>query len=327
MRKILKALFLTTSLLSCGVAQAADYSVSACLANRGQPTAAYVSQFPAPSTNAPVSEPEACSKRGERVWTMPIRSTDVGKPFSEVVKRSEFHTVWQSNLDRTMRVVMVTLDDGRQVPAIRVTLPEGQVPTSGIVLEPFDDGVDHACVRMMMHVNSAFEWSEMGAKLPLGLWIGGSPFRSTGGTPPSCQDGSTVRLWTTGAARGEGLRLYSYDLSRRTNSTTGGTDACGLTRYFGSLSDTSETMPRSWWMPVEIEVKLNTPGYADGFARLYVDGYQAAEMTGMVFRCGSEWSIRGITLPVFFGGNPAAPEFHSPKTQSFAVRGFSIYRL
>jgi len=46
------------------------------------------------------------------------------------------------------------------------------------------------------------------------------------------------------------------------------------------------------WVAVEARLKLNTPGLADGYAALWIDGRLEAERTGMDFR--GSWDERGI---------------------------------
>lgn len=315
--------------LAHGSAQGADYSVAACLARQGQTSEAIASTMPAPRMAAQPSEPRPCSERGTLVWRLALRHSDVGQDLRKVLERKELKVLEQTGVAGNLRAVRLIGGNGPFTGLERL-VPAGTVGTTRIMFEQFGaKGVEAACARFLAYLPRGVRWNEWGAKLPLGLW-GGHDDGGGGGVPLACQKGFSVRLLNGGRSLDEKLILYSYHLNRRDVAVdrTRVHKSCPLAPYFGAVGEPSpEPLARGRLVPVEIEVVLNRPGYADGLIRLYVDGEAVAESRRLAFRCGSEWAIRGTTFMDMWGGTPTAPEYQSPKRQSLYYGGFKLFRV
>jgi hypothetical protein len=87
------------------------------------------------------------------------------------------------------------------------------------------------------------------------------------------------------------------------------------------------------WYTVEMQIKVNTPGVADGEMRWWIDGRLSREVTGFQFRGpttigaitqqGGEQLARGLWLAFFHGGkNPPEHEMHAWVDNVVAARRY-----
>ena len=144
--------------------------------------------------------------------------------------------------------------------------------------------VDHLFLRYRLRFAERFDFVK-GGKLP-GLY-GGRMI--SGGHIPNGTDGFSTRfMWRTGGA-GE---VYAYLPS----SVTWGT----------SLGRGSFRFQPGRWTCLEQEVGLNTPGRADGFVRVWLDGRPVFAQQGLVFRTVAALRIDGVFFSTFFGGGDAS---------------------
>lgn len=265
----------------------------------------------AQAQSTPSSTP--CSTRHKLAWEMPLRSSDVGRPVTEVLSRAEFSTVRNLFGDRD-RVAIGRAPDG--TVALQMNIPKGENRTSTFFLGPFGrKGVDVACLSLRIFLENGFEWAKGGGgtKLGFGLWGGDEASELSGGTPPSQQHGFSVRNVNSSY----GFRLYSYHLNRP--GDFGQQGGAGLARW-GS----SDWRPGRW-VNVDLEVAMNDLGRNNGYAQLWLNGKYRQTMTGLVFRNKSDWAIRGIHFSDIWGGNTSDPKHFSPKNQRMWYADYKLY--
>jgi hypothetical protein len=73
---------------------------------------------------------------------------------------------------------------------------------------------------------------------------------------------------------------------------------------------------------MEQEVRLNTPGQADGSITVWLNGNQVFQQTGMVYRTTGDLRIDGLFFSTFFGGGD--PSWASPTDQYAEFADFSL---
>jgi hypothetical protein len=241
-----------------------------------------------------------CSQRMRLAWTMPLKDADIGKSASSVLTRSEFKAAIKLR-DPQGRVAIGRVPGGGA--AIQMNIPKGENKLASIMWAPFGStGVGHACLRLEVYVPGDFNWGSSGAKLGFGLW-GGSIYDQSGGTLPRDQQGWSVRNVHNYKS---GLKLYSYHLNRSSS--------------YGVSSSPGMVIPRDRRVPVDIEVKMNTVGKADGFTKLWVNGKYASGLSNLVFRTSTGWAIRGIKFSdMWSSGTP------SPKAQKLWYANYRLY--
>lgn len=142
-----------------------------------------------------------------------------------------------------------------------------------------------------------------GGKLP-GLYGGTG---NSGGKIPNGRDGFSSRLMWRKQGLGE---IYAY----LPNSQDFGT----------SLGRGSWQFQPGQWHQIEQELWLNTPGQADGRARIWLDGNLVLDQRNLIFRTVPELKIEGIFFSTFFGGGDQSWASSTTTTVDFA--NFEIYR-
>jgi hypothetical protein len=112
------------------------------------------------------------------------------------------------------------------------------------------------------------------------------------------------------SAFNESKQANDFDIILQLKADEPGANYCGLTdaKYlalsynggpvdWGSVEARWTPMRRRWYA-IETEVQLNTPGRSDGEVRLWIDGFKAAEKTGMNLTGDSDSHINRV----MFGG-------------------------
>ncbi|MBI2895679.1 MAG: hypothetical protein HYY06_19130, partial [Deltaproteobacteria bacterium] len=79
------------------------------------------------------------------------------------------------------------------------------------------------------------------------------------------------------------------------------------------------------WVELEVGVKLNTPGQADGVIRGWVDGVLRGEVRGLRFRLVNDVKIRRLDIEQYWGGG--GPENTSPVNQSAFIDNVVVSNL
>jgi len=141
-----------------------------------------------------------------------------------------------------------------------------------------------------------------GGKLP-GLCGGAC---NGGGNIPNGTDGFSARyMWLT-AMRGE---AYAY----LPTSVTYGT---GMT-FVGAA------FPLGRWVGLTQELKLNTPGIANGWIKVWLDGQLVLNQRGLTFRNTDALAIDRMYFDVFYGGNDDT--WAAPKDTVIEFAEFEVY--
>lgn len=143
-----------------------------------------------------------------------------------------------------------------------------------------------------------------------GIWGGNSSARGvggwTGGVPPEKQTGITLRnTWVTEPSKQIRTQAYIYCLNRRQARV-------------GDLMYGGKSQPPHWgrwpagswpigqWISLEYEAKMNTPGFADGFARMWINGQQVAEVQDCIWAIDREFLWRGVQIGEYWGSGTVA---------------------
>lgn len=254
-----------------------------------------------------------CSSRYSLAWEMPLKSSDVGRPVTEVLKRSEFSTVRNLFGDRS-RVAIGQAPDG--TTSLQMNIPKGENRTSTFFLDPLGrTGANAACLSLRIFFQDGFEWAKGGGgtKLGFGLWGGDEASDLSGGTRPDKQHGWSVRNVNSSY----GFRLYSYHLNRP--GAFGQQGGAGLARW-GS----SDWRPGQW-QDVDLEVVMNDVGSDNGYAQLWLNGKHRQTMNKLRFRNKSDWAIRGLYFSDIWGGDTSDPKHFSPKAQNMWYANYKLY--
>ena len=268
--------------------------------------------FSSETLAGPSSTP--CSKRYKQTWKMPLRSSDVGKSIRSVISRSEFSPDVTPR-GATNRVSVGRAPDGST--ALQMNIRRGANKSVTFLLDPLGNkGVDAACLSLKAYFPPGFEWpKDGGQKLAFGMW-GGSRYNNAGGVSPSRQKGWTVR----NVHSKHGFRLYSYHLNRRS-------------RFGQQGAPVARWTPGRWhtgrWHNIEMEVVMNTPGRANGYAQIWLDGRNRRTMNNLMFRrsggSSRNWGIRGLFWNEMWGGDESNRKNWSPRNQKMWYKDYRLY--
>lgn len=140
-----------------------------------------------------------------------------------------------------------------------------------------------------------------GGKLP-GLFGG---VANSGGRTPNGFDGFSTRyMWRR---QGDG-EVYAYLPTSKQHGTSLGR---GAWRFQPGV-----------WYAIEQEVTLNQPGQKNGQVRVWVNGVQVFEQTGLLFRTTPKLKIEGMFFSTFFGGSDTS--WATPKRVYADFADFSV---
>lgn len=153
------------------------------------------------------------------------------------------------------------------------------------VLGTFESGpVDHVFLRYFVRFPANFDFVK-GGKLP--GFYGGAQI--SGGHIPDGTNGFSTRfMWRTD---GQG-EVYAYLPSS--------------TRFGTSLGRGSWLFAREQWQCIEQELKLNTPGAADGSVHVWLDGKPVYQNEQLLFRTTGSLRAEGVFFSTFFGGGDSS---------------------
>lgn len=76
------------------------------------------------------------------------------------------------------------------------------------------------------------------------------------------------------------------------------------------------------WICVEQSVRLNVPGRADGYVKVYVDGTQVLAAKGLTLRSTESVRVGGVFFSTFFGGGDRS--FAPPRDQTVDFAGVAV---
>jgi hypothetical protein len=166
-------------------------------------------------------------------------------------------------------------------------------------------GLDAACLSYAVRFDADMAFVR-GGKLP-GLFGGEAP---SGGEEVTGTNGFSVRLMWRQDGAGE---LYEYIVNKG-DADSGLSVGRGLFHF-----------DRDRWVRLDLEVVLNTPGAADGIARLWVDGRAVIDQSEVIYRTDRSVTIDGLMFSTFFGGS--TPKWASPRDQMVRFKDFMIFTL
>ncbi|MCE2964796.1 MAG: hypothetical protein LW855_03285 [Alphaproteobacteria bacterium] len=185
--------------------------------------------------------------------------------------------------------------------------PPGGLEFLALVGMPAD--ATAACLGYDVMVPLGFQFGK-GGKLP-GLY--GVKTSNPAAWPASgCRSGaenqgfSARYMWREGGAGA----VYVYVPGRQEN--------CGT--YYGKGSF---TLVPGQTQRLTQEIRLNTPGKADGVLNVWVDGELVFTEQAFIWRETGDIMLRGLFFSTFFGGK--SPDWASPQTQSLEFGGFAVY--
>ncbi len=198
---------------------------------------------------------------------------------------------------------------------LRVLYPQGSIDSGSVTklgtplggaqaALPFVAGPTSAPTTLQYYVRPqpGFQ-SVRGGKLP-GLY-GGETAVASGGNDPDGTNGWSGRLMWRNDNNGE---VYAY---------LDGTDGYGEQLGCGNW-----TWQPGQWTKVQETVGLNTPGQANGYITVYINGQPALDALGLTFRTISSLQINGLFFSTFFGGSD--PTWATPQAQHVDFAGFSV---
>ncbi|PRY72782.1 polysaccharide lyase [Halomonas ventosae] len=199
---------------------------------------------------------------------------------------------------------------GLEEPGLRVHYPEGtsspgdtEQGGAGFYADPAGlAGAERACLTYQVRFEPGFDFVK-GGKLP-GLYGGEAP---SGGEEVDGESGFSMRFMWREAGQGE---LYEYVASQ--DEEFGASVGRGLWSF-----------PTGEWVTIEQELVLNTPGEADGLARVWINGVPVLEQSEIVYRTTEEVTIDGLMFSTFFGGN--GKEWRTPVDQHADFAAFRFY--
>jgi hypothetical protein len=198
-------------------------------------------------------------------------------------------------------------------PALQMFSPKGVRFVASFQNNVLPAGVTAACASVDIWV--PIDWKtpvpNPGVKWGLGLWGGGAGRKISGGTPPSEQDGFSVRLE---AGSGPRPHLYAYHYNRGSGS-----------RVFGTTMSAKTVIPRGRWVTIEQEIVMEkSSGGTDGIARLYMDGKLEGTLNNMEWGKSRGWTIKGYMFSDLWGGHII--DHQSPVDQTYWYRNLRIYK-
>lgn len=163
------------------------------------------------------------------------------------------------------------------------------------------------CLSYEVWFEPDFQFAK-GGKLP-GLWGG----RNVSGCTHYTDRGFSTRfMWSR-----EGLGfVYAYFADRQAKCG----EAVGLRSPLGDM-----LIEPGRWHRLSQEVRLNTPGRADGLLRVWFDGALVVDRDDVQFRDRADVRIEGLMFSTFFGGSSRGNA--SPRRQMTKFRDFSYRRL
>lgn len=194
---------------------------------------------------------------------------------------------------------------------LRVRYPQGSInfgsakdghPIGGAAFYvPYFRGKS-ACLQYRVRFEDGFAFRK-GGKLP-GLYEGAAP---SGGEEVTGDDGWSVRLMWRKDGEGE---LYEYIANKKG-------------KYGASIGRGLYSFPRGRWVTIDLEVKANDPGQANGIARLWIDGRPVIEQNDIVYNASAAIRDGGLMFSTFFGGSDKS--WASPKDQHIDFADFRFY--
>ncbi|MFO1242346.1 MAG: hypothetical protein U1E36_03995 [Rickettsiales bacterium] len=288
------------------------------------------------NNNAPLSNASPCSQRYEQYWAMDLKPEDKGKTAMDVLRQrygsitqqlAMYEAKGQSQQEMNQSM---TVDYGPgNIMALQRNVKPGPIPSTAYTFRNFPSGTTAICVSMNVYFPTNFVGNRGGGKLGYGIWGGDRP--AGGGTSMINQmngQGFVVRN-TIRYSPSTNTSLYSYHLNRGAsglwqvqNASKCDSSHCCL---YGD-SSARGTIPRGKWVRIEEEVVLNTLDQPNGYARLWIDGKQAGEITNMlIYESTAKMMIKGLFINDMWGGNINAPDHQATVNEKYWLTNYTVY--
>lgn len=183
----------------------------------------------------------------------------------------------------------------------------------------------HVKTETYVYIPANYDYFTAG-RMAMGVRIGnpGNPGNChSGGCPPEDQDGASVRVnYRLNSAKTTLTpAIYSYHLNR------GGTPIYknGQKKVWGANNHLNNPLPKSEWVKMVLEVKLNDIGKNNGFAKLTLYNksgkvISTATTTNARYRDSAKWKIMGPIMTEKFNTSP------SPVTQSMYYKDYRMQK-
>ncbi len=232
--------------------------------------------------------------------------------FSEGFESGSF-AVWEdSDKESQHRIVTDAARARSGSRFLEVIYPQGG--EAGWLTKFFMPG--HDAVRMSYYVQFPTNWRGGGYLFGLygsqvtNQWSG----YGKAGQCPTGTDFTNHFMYVDYNGNPGNLSFYSYTMDMNRTDCFGDAGA-GRAQYFGS-----RLMSRGAWHKVDLEVKLNTPGQADGWQRMYIDGVLSGEWSGMRQRSTTNLKINSLQLSFNVAGG-------APQNQSMFIDDIVVSTL
>ncbi|HKG93150.1 MAG TPA: Ig-like domain-containing protein [Gemmatimonadaceae bacterium] len=222
--------------------------------------------------------------------------------FAETFEAGSFAT-WDDGYDPTNHRIVSDASAHGGTRYLEITYPAGNSGGGGWLTKFFGPGRDS--VHFSYYVRFPSDWT--GGSYLVGLYGSlTSNLWSGFGQAGVCTDGSQFTnhfFFVEGSGSPGAIRFYTYHMDMaQSGGCYGDTgERAGAATYYPPL-----TMSRGDWHRVELQVRLNTPGQADGWERLYVDGTLVGEWRNMRQRTTSNVKINALQISANTSGGAAS---------------------
>jgi hypothetical protein len=261
-----------------------------------------------------------------------LSATDHGKRAIDVITRPRFPLAKEPDAfyDPKRRMRIDKSPDGEE-GTIRVRHDNDYKNDDAYFrLNSFPDGKDHLSVSAKLRWETDYDWMDPTVQ-PLegtwgfGLWLGKHGNEAYWDIPPEEQDGVWITVtWTNQdfvlavPSSGASGALYSYHLNRKQDRDD---------IWMHGLSTGDHPVTRGSWVDFDLEVKINKPGVADGFIRLWINDTLVGEITNAILSLDDRWKLRGFLCYDGFGqvGFDTDDYIVPPKDQSYYINGITYW--
>ena len=262
-------------------------------------------------SSSDISSPTSSSPIVSQTDSSPV----VKKLWSEQFDNANWQSNWAIRPEKSWGLAnleIITDPSGRFERVMRINYPKGSASRSVSRKENAPLGgsqfyadlgiAPHDSLRLSYYLRFADDFDFVkGGKLP-GLFGGDG---ASGGNIPDGTNGFSTRFMWRRNGDGE---VYAY----RPTSKDYGT----------SIGRGNWQFQPGTWHHLEQEIKLNSPGQADGQIKVWLDGVQVLDIEGITFRYVDSLKIDGIFFSTFFGGGNSS--WATPKDTYIDFAEFSI---
>ena len=222
--------------------------------------------------------------------------------FGQDFESGSFAT-WDDGYDpNTHRIITGGLGAHGGSRYLEIVYPAGSIDGGGWLTKFFGPGEDS--VHFSYWVRFPSTWT--GGSYLMGLY--GSPTNNLWGgfgKAGVCSNGTNYTnhfLYVTGGGSPGPLSFYTYHMDMLAQSGDCWGDAGTGRATYG----TGRSMSRGVWHRVELKVKLNTPGQANGWERMYIDGVMQGEWMNLRQRSTTGIKINALQLSAQTSGGAAS---------------------